>query len=228
MKIFVSYSRKDAGDFAQSVQRYFTSFKYDIFTDTDSISVGDIWDSTIATNISSCDIFVVIITYGALQSPHIENEVLQAQNEKKRIIPCIHRTLRDSHIKWGLNKIQGVEFDYKFELARNLYSKIIQNKSAVKVNDNSNTPDMKMNSHIDNLETDHASDSTYKSRNRNGSSLGNIHKIKTINLKILIPIIATGCRSSNNACFIVSGIVPPPSPLLVLPLITLRWLMTET
>ena len=201
MKIFVSYSRKDAGDFAQSVQRYFTSFKYDIFTDIDSISVGDIWDSTIATNISSCDIFVVIITYGALQSPHIENEVLQAQNEKKRIIPCIHRTLRDSHIKWGLNNIQGVEFDDKFELARNLYSKIIQNKSAVKVNDNSNTPDMKMNSHIDNLETDHASDSTYKSRNRNGSSLGNIHKIKTINLKILIPIIAGCCRSSNNARF---------------------------
>ena len=116
MKIFVSYSRKDAGDFAQQIQRYFTSFEYDIFTDIDSISVGDIWDNTIATNISSCDIFGIIITYGALQSPHIENEVLQAQREKKRIIPCIHRTLRDSNLKWGLNNIQGVEFDDKFEL----------------------------------------------------------------------------------------------------------------
>ena len=113
MKIFVLLSRKDAGDFAESVQKVFTNFKYDIFTDTDSISVGDIWDRTIATNISSCDIFVVIITYGALQSPHIENEVLQAQNEKKKKINYLnvfHRTLRDSHIKWVPKYILGVEF----------------------------------------------------------------------------------------------------------------------
>ena len=101
MKIFVSYSRKDAGDFAHQIQRYFTGFKYNIFTDTDNINLGDVWDTTIENNISSCDIFVVIVTYGALQSPHVENEVLQAQREKKKIIPCIHRTITDNSIKWG-------------------------------------------------------------------------------------------------------------------------------
>src|SRR5215207_20480 len=129
MKIFVSYSRRDAGDFAEQIQRHFASFgQYEVFTDVNSIKVGEIWSNTIEDNISNCDIFVVIATNGALQSPHVENEVLQAQREKKRIIPCFHRNVRDNEIKWGLNKIQGVEFEDKYELARNLYSKIADNR----------------------------------------------------------------------------------------------------
>ena len=75
-------------------------------------------------NISNCDIFVVIVTDGALQSPHVEREVLQAQSEKKTIVPCFHKGVINSDIKWGLDKIQGVEFDDKYELARNIQSKI--------------------------------------------------------------------------------------------------------
>jgi hypothetical protein len=83
VKIFVSYSRKDAGDFAEQIRTYFSSLKYNVFTDIDSISAGDVWSTAIETNISNCDIFIVIVTYGALYSPHVENEVLQAQREKK-------------------------------------------------------------------------------------------------------------------------------------------------
>ena len=124
MKIFVSYSRRDAGDFANQIQRHLSSFKYDIFTDVDSIRAGEVWSNTITTNISSCDIFVVIVTYGSLQSAHVENEVLHAKRENKKIIPCFFRGIITSKIKWGLENIQGVEFDDKYELARNLYSKI--------------------------------------------------------------------------------------------------------
>ena len=124
MKIFVSYSRRDAGDFADQIQRHLSSFKYDIFTDVDSIRAGDIWSNTIKENISNCDIFVVIVTYGALQSPHVENEVLQAKRENKKIIPCFLRAISPSKIKWGLENIQGVEFEDKYEITRNLYSKI--------------------------------------------------------------------------------------------------------
>jgi tetratricopeptide (TPR) repeat protein len=124
VKIFVSYSRRDAGDFADQIQRHLSSFKYDIFTDIKSIQAGEVWSNTIETNISDCDIFVVIVSHGALQSPHVENEVLQAQRQKKKIIPCFLRGINPNKIKWGLEKIQGVEFSDKYELARNLYSKI--------------------------------------------------------------------------------------------------------
>ncbi len=124
MKIFISYSRRDAGDFANQVHRHLSSFKHDIFTDINNIKAGNNWSNVIEENISNCDIFVVIVTNGALQSSHVEREVLQAQKENKAIIPCFHRSIIDSYIKWGLEKIQGVEFFDKFELARNIDSEI--------------------------------------------------------------------------------------------------------
>jgi hypothetical protein len=70
MKIFVSYSRRDAGDFAEQIQRHFASFgQYEVFTDVNSIKVGDTWSDTIEGNISNCDVFVIMVTHGALQSP---------------------------------------------------------------------------------------------------------------------------------------------------------------
>jgi hypothetical protein len=127
----VSYSRRDAGDFAEQIQRHLTTFKHTVFTDINSINVGDIWSDIIEDNITNCDIFVVIITHGSLASPHVEKEVLQAQGDKKRIIPCVHRnvTLRNvenANSKWGLEKIQGIEFNDKYDLARDLYLKIEQ------------------------------------------------------------------------------------------------------
>ena len=96
-----------------------------------SINVGDIWNDVIEDNITKCDIFVVIITHGSLESPHVEKEVLQAQRGKKRIIPCVHQNVPQRGVgyvnsKWGLEKIQGIEFDNKYSLARDLYFKIEQ------------------------------------------------------------------------------------------------------
>jgi hypothetical protein len=132
VKIFVSYSRRDAGDFANQVDRHLSSFKYDIFTDVNDIRGGDIWSNTIETNISSCDIFVVIVTLAALHSPHIEREVLQAQKENKKIIPCFFRGINPNKIKWGIDKIRAIEFSDKYELARDLYSKIAFQNFSVK------------------------------------------------------------------------------------------------
>lgn len=129
MKIFVSYSRRDAGDFAELIQRYFERSKYDVFTAVNNIQVGDVWSTDIESNISKCDIFVIIVTYGALQSVHVENEILQVQREKKKIIPCFHRDVRRDDIKWGLEKIQGIEFTDKYGLARSLYSKIVSSEN---------------------------------------------------------------------------------------------------
>ena len=116
MKIFVSYSRRDA-DFAQQIDEYFQGSGCDIFTDVKDIRLGDVWNSTIEENISNCDIFVVIVTYGALHSSHVEREVLQAQKDNKKIIPCFFRNINPNKIKWGLEKIQGVEFTNEYQLA---------------------------------------------------------------------------------------------------------------
>jgi tetratricopeptide (TPR) repeat protein len=138
VKIFVSYSRRDAGDFADQIYEHLRE-EHDIFTDVNNIQAGSIWSNEIENNISNCDLFVAIITHAALRSQEVETEVLKAQKEKKTIIPCFHRYVSKNEIKWDLSKIQGIEFYNNYQLARSLYQRIteIQKNSGKRSGDTS-------------------------------------------------------------------------------------------
>ena len=123
MKIFVSYSRRDAGDFAEQISETLED-EHDVFTDIDDIEAGDIWTNVIEDNISRCDVFIVILTFASLRSSEVEKEVLQAQKKNKKIIPCVDRGIDINQLKWDLGKFQGIEFSSKYELAREVYGKI--------------------------------------------------------------------------------------------------------
>jgi hypothetical protein len=43
VKIFVSYSRRDAGDFARHVHKYLREKGHDVFIDVNSIRIGGPW-----------------------------------------------------------------------------------------------------------------------------------------------------------------------------------------
>ena len=66
LKIFVSYSRADGGEFADKVYKYFRDNSQDVFTDVNNIRAGDAWSKTIEENISTSDIFIVILTFAVL------------------------------------------------------------------------------------------------------------------------------------------------------------------
>ena len=123
MKIFVSYSRRDARDFAEQISETLED-EHDVFTDIDDIEAGDIWTNVIEDNISRCDVFIVILTFASLRSSEVEKEVLQAQKKNKKIIPCVDRGIDINQLKWDLGKFQGIEFSSKYELAREVYGKI--------------------------------------------------------------------------------------------------------
>ncbi len=78
MKIFVPYSRTDAGHFAQKIHRDLSKEGNDGFTDVNSIIIGK-WSNIIEENISKCNIFIVVVTLWAQKSQYVEREVLQAQ-----------------------------------------------------------------------------------------------------------------------------------------------------
>jgi hypothetical protein len=134
VKIFVSYSREDAGDFAERIHKRL-GVEHDVFIDANDIKVGSVWTNVIEDNISSCDLFIVVLTHAALTSSEVEKEVLQAQRENKKIIPCTHRSILFRSIEyarsnWGLEKIQGIEFNKEEDLARELYLRIEQIQGA--------------------------------------------------------------------------------------------------
>jgi TIR domain-containing protein/Big-like domain-containing protein len=123
VKIFVSYSRRDARDFAEQISETLED-EHDVFTDIDDIEAGDIWTNVIEDNISRCDVFLVILTFASLRSSEVEKEVIQAQKKSKKIIPCVDRGIDINQLKWDLGKFQGIEFSSKYELAREVYRKI--------------------------------------------------------------------------------------------------------
>jgi hypothetical protein len=120
LKIFVSYSRKDAGDLATYLYKYLTEQGHGVFIDVDSIRSGQAWTNVIEENISTCDIFIVILTQGAISSSHIEREVLEAQRKNKRIIPCISESLDQNEIKFDLNRYHSIKFNNKSDLIRSV------------------------------------------------------------------------------------------------------------
>jgi hypothetical protein len=114
-------------DFAKIIYKRLKDY-HDIFIDIDNIKVGDIWSNTIENNISTCNIFIIIVTHGALESQEVEKEVLQAKRENKIIIPCIYKDVNYDEIKWDLSRYQGIDFNNGYDLVRSLYSKIERRK----------------------------------------------------------------------------------------------------
>ena len=57
MKIFISYSRRDANDFAETLRDYLINeYGFEVFTDVKNVQAGDVWSNTIEENIKTCNI----------------------------------------------------------------------------------------------------------------------------------------------------------------------------
>jgi hypothetical protein len=212
MKIFVSYSRRDAGDFAYQIYEHLKE-DYDIFTDVNDIQIGDVWSNTIEANISNCDLFIIILTNAALKSQEVEREVLQAQRENKKIIPCIHRDIEKDDIKWDLSSRQGVEFVDKHELARNLYTRIskIQNKKNHKGKNGNLLPEIKGVSPEQGIlksKSDAKSDYEEKSRKAN-PELKDLEENSVCEKEIELSGLEEPCFLKNNA-------IPNPKKAIII------------
>ena len=62
MKLFISYSRVDAGNFTKHIHRHLRDKGHAVFIDVNNIRIGDPWARSSEKNISECNIFIVILT----------------------------------------------------------------------------------------------------------------------------------------------------------------------
>jgi tetratricopeptide (TPR) repeat protein len=125
-RIFVSYSIDDAGDIADAIYRHYTKpqYGYSVFVSSadGAIQGGENWLKILEARIAQCDIFLVIITRGALRSNNVYIEVQEARRLNKRIIPCTHSKVDRLHVKWGLGQLEGPTFTLSGDLLRDLDS----------------------------------------------------------------------------------------------------------
>jgi hypothetical protein len=128
IKIFVSYSRNDGGDFADFIKEYYEKDGHQFFDFYDKIGID--LDEIIRTLIAEVDIVIIIVTRSALKSSEVEKEVLEARKQNKTIIPCRYRGISWTELKWDLNKLQGFQFVDKHTLLRQLDEILFSENSA--------------------------------------------------------------------------------------------------
>jgi hypothetical protein len=135
VKIFISYSRRDASGTAKEVHDYLTEIgHHEVFMDTSDILGGDEWWKIIQDNISDCHIFIIIVTRAALQRPYIKEEIEVAKSMKKKIIPCIAKKyVNYKDLPWDLNKYQGIMFERLDDLIQELDYMIELEKTGEKI-----------------------------------------------------------------------------------------------
>ena len=125
MKVFISYSRIDASETANTIHTYLKECGHEVFIDTSDIRGGDEWRNTIEKNISDCDIFVLIVSRSAYRRPEVKKELELADNMKKRIIPCVNkRYVNYEDLSDNIKKYNGINFERLDDLIQELDYKI--------------------------------------------------------------------------------------------------------
>src|SRR3954462_5574107 len=118
VNIFISYSRDDGADLSKHLTKYLQEKGYNVFLDVSSLSVGAKWKSRIGSAIDQCDVFVLIITAGSINSNEVKEEYVSATNKRKVSMLFKHRSVKFTDLPWGLNDRNIHEFETKEELVR--------------------------------------------------------------------------------------------------------------
>lgn len=104
--IFISYSRYD-GNVTLDLADILRAEGHTVWTDVSGIPGGAIWLFEIEKAISSCGIFVVMISQGAKDSHWVRREILFALDLKKHIIPI---RLEDVPMPFALYDHQPLDY----------------------------------------------------------------------------------------------------------------------
>jgi TIR domain len=116
MRLFVSYSRKDAATVRQLVAAL-EAAGHDVWIDTDDIRGSERWRTSVATAIRGSDVVLLVVSPAAMASSSVEREISVAAEDSLRIVPVVIEPAPISvGLKYDLAGVQHVSFvDRPFE-----------------------------------------------------------------------------------------------------------------
>lgn len=123
MKVFLSYSRKDA-PFVRDLSADLEERGIDVWLDTDDLSSADDdrWRRSVVQGIRESVALVVVLSPDSVHSGSVEREITIAAEMARRIIPIVHRAceLQDGFLfeLAGVQRVDFVEQTYDDALAQ--------------------------------------------------------------------------------------------------------------
>ncbi len=112
---FFSYSREDSA-FALRLAGDLKAAGADVWLDQLDIKPGQRWDRAVEEALGQCVRMLVVLTPAAVDSTNVMDEVSFALEERKTIIPIVHR---DCAIPFRLRRLQHLDFRQDYTRALN-------------------------------------------------------------------------------------------------------------
>jgi formylglycine-generating enzyme required for sulfatase activity len=111
LKVFISYSRRDSGDFAKELVGGLDLVGFAPLLDQHDIAAGEDWEARLGGLIRQADTVVFVISPEAVKSERCAWEVNTALAETKRVLPIVAKAVPDSEIPEHLRRRQFIRFD---------------------------------------------------------------------------------------------------------------------
>jgi hypothetical protein len=120
LKVFISYSRRDAADFADELLAGLELVGFAPFIDRQDIKPGEPWEDRLGGLIAQSDTVVFVISPEAVKSERCTWEVNRTLELSKRLLPVVHRPVLENEIPEKLRRPQFVRFDAGRALMRSI------------------------------------------------------------------------------------------------------------
>src|SRR5689334_3168493 len=111
LKVFISYSRRDAAEFADELVAGLELAGFAPFLDRHDISAGEDWEARLGGLIAQSDTVVFVVTPESVKSDRCVWEVERTLGLSKRLLPVIHKPVPDADIPSHLSRLQFIRFD---------------------------------------------------------------------------------------------------------------------
>ncbi len=105
-KFFVSYARKDQA-FVEQLAIDLKRRSVDVWLDIHNIDPGLSWSRQIGRALDMCSAMILVLSPDALASENVDDEWNYHLDNKKRIVPLLHRECR---VPFRLHKLQFIDF----------------------------------------------------------------------------------------------------------------------
>jgi WD40 repeat protein len=120
LKVFISYSRRDASEFADELVAGLELAGFAPFLDRHDIAAGEDWEARLGGLIGESDTVVFVVTPEAAKSERCLWEVERTRDLSKRILPVVYLPVPEADIPPSLARLQFIRFDGGRGLARPL------------------------------------------------------------------------------------------------------------
>src|ERR1043166_4846600 len=120
LKVFISYSRRDAAEFADELVAGLELAGFAPFLDRHDIAAGEDWEARLGGLIAQPDTVVSVVSPESVRPGRCVGEVERTLANSKRLLPVVYKPVADADIPQALSRLQFVRSDTDRALTRSI------------------------------------------------------------------------------------------------------------